>query len=150
MTFKIGKKVGRPNTACVEVWILLRSLGLTVPEVLVPLTWKANTHEEKSIGTCPRKERHVAVTLYWKFIVNRRKYWVIALPLYLTIVKNTFMLTTLDIVVWQIQGFCTAVIYKKKPHFFLTKTSVWSYIMTFNLTSQEIWIYNWIISSIFG
>ena len=54
-----------------------------------------HSHEELA---CTKKnqfelashEQHVAVTLYWKFIVNRRKYaiyFVISLPLYLGIVK---------------------------------------------------------------
>ena len=47
---------------------------------------------EESIGACPRKEQHLAVTLFWIFIINRGKYriyFVISLHLYLTIVNHT-------------------------------------------------------------
>lgn len=45
---------------------------------------------EKNQFELASHEQHVAVTLYWKFIVNRRKYaiyFVISLPLYPGIVK---------------------------------------------------------------
>ena len=45
---------------------------------------------QESVGTCPQKEQHVIIPMYYKFILNRRKfcfYCIISLPLYLAFVK---------------------------------------------------------------